>query len=93
MHVKVFYYSSITFEIDHSLVGALDHNHLVVGLVAFQLVGGAGLVAHKALVTLQHEDRPVDQIEIVASIGIRCLLAIGEEMAGFFGAHEFAVVG
>ena len=92
MHVKVLYYYS-TFEIDHSLVGALDHNHLVVGLVAFQLVGGAGLVAHKALVTLQHEDRPVDQIEIVASIGIRCLLAIGEEMAGFFGAHEFAVVG
>ena len=92
MHVKVLYYYS-TFEIDHSLVGAFDHNHLVVGLVAFQLVRGAGLVAHKALVTLQHEDRPVDQIEIVASIGIRCLLAIGEEMAGFFGAHEFAVVG
>ena len=77
MHVKVFYYSSITFEIDHSLVGALDHNHLVVGLVALQLVARAGLVAHKALVTLQHEDRPVDQVEVVAGIVI-ALLAVGK---------------
>ena len=66
-----------TFEIDHSLVGALDHNHLVVGLVALQLVARAGFVAHKALVTLQHEDRPVDQVEVVAGIVI-ALLAVGK---------------
>lgn len=48
-----------TLEIDKTLVASLDHDGLVGGLVAFELVGRV-LVADKSLLTLQHQDGSVN---------------------------------
>lgn len=43
---------------DDSLLPTLHQDGLVGGLVALELVGGGALVAHEALLTLQHQDWP-----------------------------------
>lgn len=49
---------SSTSEVDLSLFASLHSDGLVVGFVALHLEAGRRLVAHEALLTLQHQHRP-----------------------------------
>lgn len=66
---------------DHSFVCPLDHNSFISGLVALQPVGSGGFVANEALVTLQHEDGSVDEIEVILGVLIHGSIAVGEQMS------------
>lgn len=52
---------SSTSEVDLSLLASLHPDGLVVGLVTLHLEAGRYLVAHEALLTLQHQHRPAPQ--------------------------------
>lgn len=74
--------------------GAFHPDRLVVGLVALQLVRGLALQSDEALIALQHQDGPVDQVEVEPGVfGGSDVVHVGVQMAGLFGAQEFAVVG
>ena len=51
----------LTLEEHLSLVAPLHVHGLVVGLVALELRRGRALVAHEALVTLEHQNGPGDE--------------------------------
>ncbi len=71
---------------DLSLVRPLADDELVVGLVALQLAGLARAVAHEALLALQHQHRPVHQVEEVSEgrdIGVRKELTIRDQESVF----------
>lgn len=72
-HIKLVIHAKsvkTTFEVDHSLVRTFDNDGLVSGLVAFQPCRVAGFVTHKALVTLEYEDRPIDEIKVIFGVGL-----------------------
>ena len=51
-----------------SALSSLNLDGLIGGLVALQLVGTRRLVAYKTLVTLEHQDGSVDQVEVVLGL-------------------------
>lgn len=52
--------AELTLEVNGALRPAHDLNGLVVGLVALQL---DALRAHEALLALQHQDRPANEVQ------------------------------
>lgn len=83
---------SLTLEVYNALLGSLDQNRLVNGFVALELVAARRTVADEALLALEHQNRPVDQIEV--ELG-RLLDRLGrrEQVAGALGRQQLAVVG
>ena len=77
---------------NHSFVGSFHHNCLIGGLIALQPCGAAGLVPDETLVTLQHKDWSIDEIEVIFGVLIHSI-AIGKKMAGFFCTDKFVIVG
>ena len=51
-----------------SALSSLNLDGLIGGLVALQLVGPRRLVAYKTLVTFEHQDGSVDQVEVVLGL-------------------------
>ena len=51
-----------------SALSSLNLDGLIGGLVALQLVGTRRLVAYKTLVTFEHQDGSVDQVEVVLGL-------------------------
>ena len=56
---------TLTFKMHLAPLGPLHLYCLVGGLVALQLVGPGGLVAHEPLVALEDQYGPVDQVEMI----------------------------
>ena len=82
----------LTLEVNLPLVGPLDLDGLVGGLVALQLGCAGRLVADEALVALEDEDGPVDEVEEVARVVLPVGVAVGVEVARLLRPHELAVV-
>ena len=79
---------NLTFKMDEPVLNPLDLDGLVSGLVALQLGAARPLVAHEALVALQHEDGSVDQVEEVPRV-VRNAVAVGEQVPGLLVADIF----
>ena len=79
----------LPLEVDLALLHPLHLDGGVGGLVALQLGAAGRLVAHKALLALQHQDGSVDQIEIVFGVRFQAL-AVGVQMAGLLVADVFS---
>ena len=77
---------------NHSFVGSFHNNCLIGGLIELQPCGAAGLVPHETLVTLQHKDWSIDEIEVIFSVLIHGI-AIGEKMTRLFRANKFVIMG
>ena len=63
----------------------LDLDGLIRSLIALELDAAGPLVAHEALIALQHEDGSVDQVEEVPRV-VRDAVAVGEQMPGLLVA-------
>ena len=80
---------NLTFKMDEPVLNPLDLDGLVSGLVALQLDAARPLVAHEALVTLEHEDTSVNQIEVVSCVLLNTV-AVGKQVSRLFIADIFA---
>ena len=80
----------LSLEVDLSLLGALHLDGGVAGLVALEPVAARGPVTNETLLTLQHQDRPVDQVEVVLA-SLLDGVNIGEQMAGLLGPDILVV--
>ena len=82
----------LTFEENLPLIRPLDLDRLIRRLVALQLRRAGRLVPDEALVTLEHEHRPVDEVEVVACVLLGVRVAVGVEVPRLLRPHELAVV-
>ena len=77
-----------TFKVHQTILDPLDLDGLVRSLIALELDAAGPLVAHEALVALQHEDGSVDQVEEVPRV-VCDAVAVGEQVPGLLVADIF----